>query len=134
LSVLIFGAPNSVWSGAPGRTADEPATLKNLDARSAIIHWTVWCATGLFDEPAEQRLSARQRSSAAMNSACQKSERRSQRAPDCPVQLEDKRLQRSTAPNPNSCADVACTGQCTVVVRWRTGLSRAPSPTALTNG
>jgi hypothetical protein len=33
------------------------------------------------------------------------------------VQLEDKRLQRSTAPNPNSCADVARTGQCTVDVR-----------------
>jgi hypothetical protein len=41
------------------------------------------------------------------------------------VQLEDKRLQRSTAPNPNGCADVARTGQCTVAVRWRTGLSGA---------
>jgi hypothetical protein len=30
-------------------------------------------------------------------------------APDCLVQLEDKRLQRSTAPNPNGCADVART-------------------------
>jgi hypothetical protein len=45
----------------------------------------------------------------------QKSERRSQRAPDCPVQLEDKRLQRSTAQNLNGCADVARTGQCTVL-------------------
>jgi hypothetical protein len=47
-------------------------------------------------------------------------------APDCPVQLEDKRLQRSTAPNPNGCVDVARTGQCTVTVRWRIGLSGAP--------
>jgi hypothetical protein len=54
-------------------------------------------------------------------------------APDCPVQLEDKRLQQSTAPNPNGCADVARTGQCTVAVRWRTGLSGVPSPTALAN-
>jgi hypothetical protein len=56
----------------------------------------------------------------------QKSERRSQRAPDCPVQLEDKAPQRSTALNPNGCADVARTGQCTMTVRWRTGLSGAP--------
>jgi hypothetical protein len=32
-------------------------------------------------------------------------------APDCPVQQKDKELQRSTAPNPNGCADVARTGQ-----------------------
>jgi hypothetical protein len=38
-------------------------------------------------------------------------------APDCPVQQDDKAPQRSTAPNPNSCADVARTGQCTVTVR-----------------
>jgi hypothetical protein len=42
------------------------------------------------------------------------------------VQLEDKHLQRSTALNPNGCTDVACTGQCTVTVRWRTELSGAP--------
>jgi hypothetical protein len=32
-------------------------------------------------------------------------------APNCPVQQKDKRLQRSTAPNPNGRADVARTGQ-----------------------
>jgi hypothetical protein len=57
--------------------------------------------------------------------ARQKSERKSQRAPYCPVQQDDKRLQRSTASNPNGCADVARTGQCIVVVRWRTRLSGA---------
>jgi hypothetical protein len=31
--------------------------------------------------------------------------------PDCLVQQDDKRLQRSTTPNPNGCADVACTRQ-----------------------
>jgi hypothetical protein len=36
---------------------------------------------------------------------------------DCPVQQDDKASQRSTAPNPNSCAEVACIGQCTVTVR-----------------
>jgi hypothetical protein len=32
-------------------------------------------------------------------------------APDCPVQLQDKGFQQSTAPNPNGCADVAHTRQ-----------------------
>jgi hypothetical protein len=52
-------------------------------------------------------------------------------APDCPVQLEDKALQRSTDQNPNGCADVARTGQCTVLVRWRTRLSGAPIASSL---
>jgi hypothetical protein len=56
----------------------------------------------------------------------QKSERRSQRAPDCLVQQDDKAPQRSTALNPNGCTDVAHTGQCTVTVRWCTRLSGAP--------
>jgi hypothetical protein len=38
---------------------------------------------------------------AIVNSA-EKSELPSQNAPDCPVPQEDKGLQRSTAPNPNS--------------------------------
>jgi hypothetical protein len=50
----------------------------------------------------------------------------SSEAPGCLVQLEDKHLQRSTAQNPKSSADVTRIGQCTVTVRWRTGLSGAP--------
>jgi hypothetical protein len=38
-------------SGAPGPYKGQPATLGKMQARSAIIHWTVWCATGLFGEP-----------------------------------------------------------------------------------
>jgi hypothetical protein len=38
-------------------------------------------------------------------------------AQDCPVQQDDKAFQWSTTPNPNDCADVAHTGQCTVTVR-----------------
>jgi hypothetical protein len=56
----------------------------------------------------------------------QKLERRSQKAPDCLVQQDDKTSQWSTAQNPNGCADVARTEQCTVTVWWRTGLSGAP--------
>jgi hypothetical protein len=98
-----------------------------------VCHRTVWCATGLSGELAEQRLPAHQQSPARMNSASQKSERRSPRAPDCPVWHRTVWCSKTTkgsngrpAPNPNGCADMARTGQCTVTVRWRTGLSGAP--------
>jgi hypothetical protein len=45
-------------SGAPGPYRCELATLGKMEARSAIIHRTVQCATGLSGEPAEQRLPA----------------------------------------------------------------------------
>jgi hypothetical protein len=114
----------------------EPATLGKMEARSAIIHRTFRCATGLSGELAQQRLSAPTvdstkgtvLNSATTESEAQKSEGtgQSSAAPDYPVQLEGKGLQRSTAQNPNDCADVARTGQCTVTVRWHTGLSGAP--------
>jgi hypothetical protein len=66
-----------------------------------------------------------------MNSAGQKSERRSQRAPDYSVQQDDKALQRSTAPNPNGRADVARTGQCIVAIRCATRLSGVPIASSL---
>jgi hypothetical protein len=56
---------------------------------------------------------------------------RSQRSPDCPVQQKDKRLQWSTAPNPNGRADVARTRQWTVTGWWRTGLFGAPIASSL---
>ena len=66
-----------------------------------------------------------------MNSDAQKSERKIHKAPDCLVQQDDKGSNGRPAPNPNSCADVARTRQCTVVVRWRTGLSGAPIASSL---
>jgi hypothetical protein len=57
LSVLKDGAPDTVRcapdTGAP---SNQPLS-RNSRARSAIIHRTVWCATRLSGEPAEQRLS-----------------------------------------------------------------------------
>jgi hypothetical protein len=52
-------------------------------------------------------------------------------ASDCPVQQDDKGSNGRPALNPNGCADVARTGQCTVAVRWRTGLSGAPIASSL---
>jgi hypothetical protein len=47
------GAPDTVRSGAPGPYRVQAATLGFSQARSAIIHRTVWCATGLSGEPAD---------------------------------------------------------------------------------
>jgi hypothetical protein len=123
-------------SDALGQAPCKPATLRNSRAASAIFHQTGRCATRLSGEPAEQRLTGangRLQKRSAVNSAsaevrAQKSEGTglSGVAPDCPVQLEDIRLQWSTAKNPNGCADVARTVQCTVAIRWRNGLSGAP--------
>jgi hypothetical protein len=64
MSVLRIGAPDCPMchrtvSGAPGPYKCQPATLGKMEARSTIIHFTVWCATGLSGEPAEERLSVR---------------------------------------------------------------------------
>jgi hypothetical protein len=93
---------------------------------------------GLFGEPAEQRLTdanCRQQKRSVVNKAstgvrAQKLESTglSGVAPDCPVQQDDKRLQRTTAPNPNRRADVARTGQCTLTVRC--AHRQQPLPTA----
>jgi hypothetical protein len=42
------------------------------------------------------------------------------------VQQDDKGSNGRPAPNPNGCADMARTGQCTMAVQWRTGLFGAP--------
>jgi hypothetical protein len=76
---------------------------------------------GAPDCPVSQRSndSLRATVDCRMNSKSEQcaTEQQSQRAPDCPVQQDDRRLQRSTAQNPNGYADVACIRQCTVSVR-----------------
>jgi hypothetical protein len=47
-------------------------------------------------------------------------------APDCPVPQEDKGPTVDSSSNPNGWVTWRCTGQGTVPVRWRTGLSGAP--------
>jgi hypothetical protein len=72
----------------------------------------------MSDESTEQRLSGANGRLPKVNSACQKSEQRSQStldmsgvALDYPVQLQDKGSNDQVAPNPNGRADVARTGQ-----------------------
>jgi hypothetical protein len=89
-------------------------------ARSAIIHRTVRCAPDMPDEPAKQRslrVNGWLQKWTIMNSARQKSDQRSQRSSDCPVQLQDKGSNGQLALNPNGLADVARTRQSTVSVR-----------------
>jgi hypothetical protein len=105
-------------SGAPGQALSKPVTLGFLPR---ALHYNS------PDYPVSQRsngslrANGRLRRGTVPNSVVQKS-------PDCPVQQKDKRLQRSTAPNPNGRANVACTGQWTVTVRC--AHRQQPLPTA----
>jgi hypothetical protein len=119
------------WSGAPDcpvchRTVfgalrpynSKLATIGFLRAWSAIIHRTVWCATGLSGAPAEQRLptqrstttdtcerysarTVRAEVKAAVRGAPDSEQYLSGAAPDCPVPLEDKGSNGRLRPNPN---------------------------------
>jgi hypothetical protein len=131
---VCWNLAHRIVSGAPGTYSLQPATLGNSEARSAIIHRTVRCAT---------RLSGSQRSNGSLRAngrLCratvprQKSEHRSQKSLDCSVQQDDKRLQRSTASNPNGCTNVACTEQCTMLSSGAPDCPVGPSPAALANG
>jgi hypothetical protein len=55
-------------------------------------------------------------------------------APDCPVPQEDKAPTLDFAPNPNGRVTWRRTGQRTVPIRWRTGLSGTPFASSLPNG
>jgi hypothetical protein len=69
--------PKAPWSGAPDsvrctRALDsELATVGKIKGRSAIIHRTVRCHTGLSGVPAEQRLLRAQRSTTTVLNALQ---------------------------------------------------------------
>jgi hypothetical protein len=124
--------PSVPWSGAPDclvchRTVSgalgpynvQLFTLGIVRARSAIIHRTVRCATGLFGAPAEQRLFSAtvdcngrlQRYSAQIVRAEVRAVARgapdskqylSGATSDCPVPLEDKASNSQLLQNPNS--------------------------------
>jgi hypothetical protein len=116
LSVLNNGAADcpvchQTVSGAPGSYRCQPATLGNSRARSAIIHWTVQCATGLSGEPAGNGYPAPtvDWKSTCHDAQCvtevragsQRGTGLSSVAPDCPVPHEDKASNGRLALNPN---------------------------------
>jgi hypothetical protein len=108
LSVLEFGTPDIVWCAPDPDCPVSQRSNGSLRANGRLCRATVRNST--TTEVKAQKLEGTGLSGVA---------------PDCTVQQDDKRLQRSTAPNPNGRADVALTGQCTVTVRWRTRLSSA---------
>jgi hypothetical protein len=119
-------------SSAPGPYIVQAATLGFSQARSAIIHRTVRCGTGLSGESASNdylRVTVDCKSTDEVNSAvvevrATKSEgiRLSGVAPDCPVPQGDKAPMADFALNPNGW------------VTWRrTGLSGAPIASSLPN-
>jgi hypothetical protein len=143
LSVLIFGALDSVWC-APGPYSLQQATLEN--SAGALHYNSLDCPVSQRSNDSLHANGRLHRATVLNNTATGvrafKSEgtRLSGVAPDYPVHKDDKRLPWSTAANPNGCADVAHTEQCTVAVRWCTGLSGGtpdcpvrPSPTVFAN-
>jgi hypothetical protein len=141
---VCCGLAHRTVSGAPGLYRVQAATLGFSQARSAIIHRTVRRATGLSGEPAGNGYlratvdykSTDEGNSAAAEVRAAKSEGTglSGVAPDCPMPQGDKAPTVDFAPNPNNWVTWRRTGQPTVPVRWRTGLSGAPIDSSLPNG
>jgi hypothetical protein len=138
-------------SGAPGKNDFKLFTFGFPRRTSAIIHRSVWCATGLSGAPAEQRSSARNGRLCKANSANQMSEQRSEGhrtvrcrtglsgvAPDCPVPHEDKASNGRPTPSPNGRMTWWHTGHCPVAHRTLSGGAPdcpvRPSPAAFSNG
>jgi hypothetical protein len=127
---------HQTMSGASGRIKSNLLASGIWGDRSAIIHRTVRCDTGLSGMPAEQRLlraNGRLQGTVKANSArlrAQRSEQAPEGAPDslqdlsgappdCPVAP----VVRAPTVGTQRPSDVAGTPDS---VRWRTGLSRAP--------
>jgi hypothetical protein len=110
-------------SGAPGRAPSQLATLRVFQGALR------YNSPDMSGEPMEQRSPVRQRDyvnskSTQCRSQMSGCEVRTHRT--CPVQLQDKGFQRSTAPNPNSVLmwHVPDSQQCSI--RCTTGLSSVP--------
>jgi hypothetical protein len=131
------------WSGAPDSvrcTRDsnsELLTFGNSGSRSAIIHRTVRCSTGLSSVPVEQRLLQRQRSPATAINALQCAQK-SEHAQEahrtvyrtCLVHHRTVRWPRKQKLQ-RSESNGRVTWQAHRTVRWRTGLSGAPYDSSL---
>jgi hypothetical protein len=98
---------------------------------SAIIHRTVWCATGLSGAPAEQRLSAYNGRLCKVNNTAAEVRAAVRGAPDCPVPHEDRASNGRPASGPNDRMTWRRTGHCPVAHQTvRCTLRQHTSPTA----
>jgi hypothetical protein len=118
-------------SGAPFPYEDEPATLGFQQAHSAIIHRTVRCTSRATTKLCNGRLCKATMLYSARQKSEQKSEAHQTVNRTCPVPQEDNGANDRLLPNPNGWVTWRCTGQPTMPVRWRTGLSGAPIDSSL---
>jgi hypothetical protein len=125
-------------SGAPRPYEEETATHGFQQAHSAIIHQTVRCASRATANSRNGRLykgySALQCAAevrAEVRGASDSEQGMFGVAPDCPVPQEDNGANGRLLSNPNSWVMWRRTGQPTVHVRWRTGLSGVPIDSSL---
>jgi hypothetical protein len=113
---------------------------RETQTRSAIIHWTVRCATGLsVSQWSNGYLRATVDSdNSTVKRRSQSSESEWHRTVRCATRLSDatrrQRRQHSTAPHPNGWVTWRRTEQRTVPVQWRIGLFGAPIASSLPNG
>jgi hypothetical protein len=119
---LVRPVAHRTLSGAQASTTISARVRYNsLDC--LVCHWTVRCDNGATVNFAQRSIAL-----TAAQSAEQKSEvsLQSQNAPDCSVPQEDRRLQRSTAPNPNGRLTWHAPDSEQCSVRCATGLSGVP--------
>jgi hypothetical protein len=114
--VLWSGAPDCpvchrTVPGAPCQYKSEAATRGKTQARSAIIHQIVRCAS---EAMAIQRATVDSDSGTVQHSAQQKSEQRVRGAPDCPVHHQTVQCHKKTKELTVNCSR-------TLTVGWRGG-------------
>jgi hypothetical protein len=132
-------------SGVLGPNRSNQPLSGFFQGRSAIIHWTSWCAIGHSGESAgngyiratvdcKRGLTAwtvRAGSERRVRGAPDSEQYMSGAAPDCLVPHEDKASNGRSAPNPNGWVTWRRTGQCPVAHRTvRCAYRQQPSPTA----
>jgi hypothetical protein len=120
------------------RTGLNQPLLGFQQVHSAIIHRSVGCASGATANSRNVRLQkplteeqCAQSQSRRVRGAPDSEQDLSGVAPDCPVPQEDNGANGRLLSNPNAWVTWRRTGQPTVPVRWRTGLSGAPIASSL---
>jgi hypothetical protein len=140
--VLWSGAPDypvchRTVSCAPGPYRVQTATL-GFSQALAIIHGIIRCTSGATANSHNGRLQKCADSATVENTMrlSQSVESEAHRTVNrtCPVPQEDNGANDRLLPNPNGWVMWRRTGQPTVPVRWRTGLSGAPIDISLLQG
>jgi hypothetical protein len=118
-------------SGAPGRIDFKVFTFGFLGRNSAIIHQTIWCASGATTIYAQRSTLQSKQCNSDVRAEGQRGTEQSSVALDCAVAHEDKASNGRPAPSPNGRMTWWHTGHCPVAHRTvRCAHRQQPSPTA----